>query len=208
MPRIKCYHCGAENDAEGPGSCAECGRRLPRAASFGIQSEPGAPEPPPRRPLRPEDRREREDRDPYASGPARAEAREAEQAARKKASGVLFGVAILQAVCGTAMVLLAPNVLGVALEGPELVITIILHAAIIAAFAGLGWWALYQPLPAAIVGLVLYVLLIVSDIAVSPEMAMKGIVVKIIIIVGLVQAIQAGAKASKLKQSVEYDSYD
>jgi hypothetical protein len=62
-------------------------------------------------------------------------------------------------------------------------------------FAGLGTWALFQPLPPSIIGLVLYVLFIVIDFAAAPELVLRGIILRIIIVVALVKAVQAAATA-------------
>jgi hypothetical protein len=64
-------------------------------------------------------------------------------------------------------------------------------------------------MPAAIVGLVVYVLVALLDVAAAvandvPEMAFKGIWVKIIIVVALIKAVQAGVKASRSRQAEGY----
>jgi hypothetical protein len=70
---------------------------------------------------------------------------------------------------------------------------------IAAVFAGLGWWALYQPLPAVVVGLILYVTLTLAGFVANPELALRGVGVKVFIIVGLLAqavALRRGRKAT------------
>jgi hypothetical protein len=62
-------------------------------------------------------------------------------------------------------------------------------------FAGLGWWARYQPLPPVLIGLGVYVLLWLVATALDPSTAGQGIILKIAVVVGLVRAAQAAAKA-------------
>lgn len=83
---------------------------------------------------------------------------------------------------------------------------------IAAIFFGLYFWARVNPLPAAIVGLVIYVTLWVLDIVLTTAaMAnapagsrqpgagpFNGIIIRIIIIAILVRAIQAGSQHRKL----------
>lgn len=118
---------------------------------------------------------------------------------KKEVASALFGVAALQLICGLALVAIMPNQLA---GGPvaRQAIPFMAGAMILIAFcfAGLGWWAWFQPLPAAAVGLVVYVGLFLLDLAVSPQTAIQGMIVKVLIIAALGKAV---ASAAKLKGS-------
>jgi hypothetical protein len=122
--------------------------------------------------------------------------------AAKEVATTLFTVAGLQFLCGMVAVALIPEEFTggpVAKEVAVFMTGVIL--AIAAAFAGLGWWAWSQPLPAAISGLVLYLALFMCDIVSGmggdrPEAAFKGIIIKIAIIAALVRAITVASKGA------------
>jgi hypothetical protein len=65
-------------------------------------------------------------------------------------------------------------------------------------FLGLAFWARRSPLPAAITGLVILLTLWALDAVVDPASAAQGIVLKLIIVVVLGRAIQAGLRHRKL----------
>ena len=125
--------------------------------------------------------------------------------ALNQTSRVLFGVAALQCVCGVIGVFALQNVLGVNLEPLQLVIAIGVVVAIGVAFIGLGVWSRYQPLPPAIIGLILYLVVFISDIAMAPDVVSKGVWVRIIIVVLLVRGIAAANKYNKLQTHPEHD---
>ncbi|MGC3970787.1 MAG: hypothetical protein QM775_26670 [Pirellulales bacterium] len=99
-------------------------------------------------------------------------------------------VAVIQTIVGPLMVL--SGAIPVA-RGTEGFVYGILFG-IAGAFWALALWSRKSPLPASIVGLVLYVSLHVLDAVVDPTTIAKGFIMKIFIIVLLVQAIQAGLK--------------
>ena len=68
-------------------------------------------------------------------------------------------------------------------------------------FCVLGVWAKFKPLPAAIVGLVLYVSLFITGAALNPRAFTQPLnfLVPLIIILALVNAVKAGVKHRKLK---------
>ncbi len=205
MARVQCVQCGMENDPlAAAGYCEGCGKKLPPERSSSSVRVPGdegyqAPD------LRNRDRDER--RPPRLSyhddldvSKGADEVAQAEQAARKNASGTLFAIAVLQLVCNSIVLLAAPGMLGGGPVGPaELAGAFVFVVAITAVFAGLGAWALYVPLPASVVGLICYVGLVLLDVAFAPEQIGKGIILKIVFIVALVQAIVAANKARQLR---------
>src|SRR5262245_11424998 len=117
-------------------------------------------------------------------------------AARKQAATILFLVAALQFVCG-GIVVFALSEKGPRGEvDPEALAGLIVEWVMITLLcADLGLWALYQPLPPVVIGLVVYVLLWILGAVLDPAAAGRGFILKIAVIVGLVRAIQAAAKA-------------
>jgi hypothetical protein len=67
-------------------------------------------------------------------------------------------------------------------------------------FLALYFWARKQPLPAAIVGLVLFITYVVLLAVLNPATIAQGILMKIIVIAVLVNSIQAGVKYRQLQQ--------
>jgi hypothetical protein len=198
MPTVKCLHCNAENDPKATGGyCDECGKKLPSGLAFTVDldHEPrsGSVGPSfvgsgliPRQGLWPS-----------------AETAAVGKAAKRQTAGILFGLAVLQVVCCFGFLGLvaffekdAGSVDGVSvfLAAAEMFVVGL-------AFAGLGLWALYQPLPAATAGLILYVSLWALSILGDPSFATRGIIVRILVILALAKAIQAGQQYNKLKRA-------
>jgi hypothetical protein len=133
-------------------------------------------------------------------GGGRHESRAA-RSALNTASGGLFAVAGLQLICGSIVLVAAPQLRGMANEAILIIGVIVFGTAIV--FAGLGVWARYQPLPPAIIGLVLYGLLAVADLFVSVQQGGEaqgylGLVVKLIIIGVLVNGVSAANRYNRL----------
>ena len=174
--QIACPHCGASNPSTGT-FCESCGKALPSAVSSSprVTSAAGG----------------------FAgTGVGRTlQAAELHKQA-KKAAGALLAVAILQTVVG-AIVLVA---LGNTVPAPLRNAAMVQVFGIAAVFFGLYAWARKQPLPAAIVGLIVYVTLNLIYGIMNPETLVQGIIVKLIIIGVLVSAIQAGVKYRQLQR--------
>jgi hypothetical protein len=189
-----CPHCAVANPF-GSAFCESCGKALPQGTSQG-----------PRIITRTE----------FAGTAAgqRLQGDELQKQARK-ASGALLAVAIIQTVVCAILIALASSRgrIDVFLRSP-----IFMALAVIAAiFWGLYIWARKQPLPAAIVGLVLYVTLVavnvitsVSQLAADPGAHHSGFGgvgigwLDIVIIAVLGRAIAAATRYRKLlaQQSV------
>jgi phosphotransferase system glucose/maltose/N-acetylglucosamine-specific IIC component len=73
-----------------------------------------------------------------------------------------------------------------------------------AIFGGLGFWALHMPLPAASIGLVLFILYSLVEMAMDPDHLFYGMVFRIVIAVALIRAIIMAVKARKLDKESEY----
>ncbi|MEW6249262.1 MAG: zinc ribbon domain-containing protein [Planctomycetota bacterium] len=167
---MNCPHCGAVQ-ATTSAFCTTCGKALPSAA-------PGGP---------------RVVDDSELQTAAGRTLRGAElQKQLKKASGALLAVAILQAVFGGLLFVIGGALLGG--EGklpPAVFVGVFVIAAI---FFGLYIWARRSPFPAALAGLVVYLTVHLLDAIADPTTLVRGLIVKIIIILILVRAISAGAK--------------
>jgi len=113
----------------------------------------------------------------------------------KKAFGALLAVGILQALFATFITVMTARSAGTA---PALITAVILGG-ISVLFLSLAVWARKSPLPAAIVGLVVYATLLIIDgiigvLSGHPEVIIQGALVKLVIITCLAQAVSSGVK--------------
>jgi hypothetical protein len=135
------------------------------------------------------------------------------QKTAKKAAGALLAVAIIMTVMGGVFFMIFQNVPAAARAAGNANLVIGIQFALAAIFWGLWVWARSSPLPAAIVGLVLYLTLVVINVISSVSQMSQaepgtqggrgfgGIGIgwlDIVIIAVLVKAIQAGAKYRKM----------
>jgi hypothetical protein len=116
----------------------------------------------------------------------------------QKAAGALLIVAFLQAVFSTLILVGGVNETyqDQTLELNPVVFIVVYGIA--AVFFGLFLWARKSPLPAAIVGLAFFVTVHLVDALADPAALLRGILVKVIIIVILVRAIKAGIQHREL----------
>ena len=177
---VDCPHCG---DPNGPGGryCESCGLALPAAArvKMSVLSDDADPRTPPGRALQ----------------------TRAQYGTARKAAWALLAVAALQLL--TAAFFYFVVYPGVVRNGsPDDARGVLLAVATIAAlgvvFLGLFAWALRSPLPAAIVGLVLFVTAILADAVADPRTLANGWLVRLIVIVVLAKAVQAGVRHRRL----------
>jgi len=187
-----CPHCGDENSA-GAQFCGSCGKAMPIQSSGGPRVVKGAA---------------------FATTTAGQKLQSDELAkTAKKASGALLAVAIIQTVIVAALLGLA-NVnhrLDVMLRNPA----VLGLGGCAFVFWVLFFWARKQPLPAAIVGLVLYLTLVAINVVTSVSQmsadggrgtrgGFGGIGIgwlDIVIIAVLAKAITAGSQYRKLMQT-------
>jgi hypothetical protein len=173
--QISCPHCGTANQSAAS-FCEACGKALPTltAAAPRIVTEAALP-----------------------STAAGRQLLGAElQKHLKKAKGALLTVAVMQTIFGALIIGVSKATLPAGETVPAvLVITLVGIAAI---FYGLYAWARRSPLPAAIVGLILFVTLHLIDALADPRQITRGLIVKVIIVAMLAQAIQAGVKYKRL----------
>jgi len=174
---ITCPHCGASN-VGGSAFCESCGKALPAAI-------PGGP------------RVVSADAVPTTAVGHRMVSDELAKTQRK-AAGALLAVGIIQLVFGAILWASLKNAPGAAENAAQinLVLAIVIGVGMI--YFALYFWARKSPLPAAIVGLVLYLTLLLVDAVTDPTSIGRGIILKVIIIAVLAQAIQAGLKHKQL----------
>lgn len=173
-----CPHCGAV-DPGAAAFCVRCGKAMPQASGPKIVRE----------------------KDLASSSTGQnLQSQELAKKARS-ASTTLIVLAVLQFLASGVLVFAGMNVgpEGVKQPGVEEAITgdsVVVIGAVIgvlaAIFLALGIWARRSPLPAAITGLTLYVTLMLAGAALDPASLVQGIILKAIIILFLVRAIQAG----------------
>jgi hypothetical protein len=168
-----CPHCSVENP-DGAAFCGSCGKALPDASAGGPRVVTAAD---------------------YATTGAGKQLQIGElDRQRRKAFGILLAVAILQAI-GGVIILAAGRAVGVGTENVvvnPLVYGIVFGLAFV--FLVLSLWARKSPLPASIVGLVVFCTVHLLDAVANPLTLLNGILVKIIIVVLLIQAIMAGVR--------------
>jgi len=177
-----CPHCGATNSGSSS-FCQACGKALPSAARSGPRLVTAADMP--------------------ASSAARQLVGEELQKHLKKAKGALLAVAILQTIVG---LFIFAAVRASASNGGNNVISPVVAMIVLGigvVYFGLYAWARRNPLPAAIVGLTLYITIHAVDAIADPSALARGIILKIIIVAMLVQAIQAGIKYKRLMPQLQ-----
>jgi len=177
MAALTCPHCSADNEMDSA-FCASCGKALPSAQPtspriIGVVERP-------------------------STAPGLALRSDELQRQLKKAAGALLAVAILQCVFGTVLVLASSS-----LDDTADVPLAATYASVLvlgAVFFALYIWARRNPLPAAICGLVVFVTLHLIDALVDPTTIVRGIIIKVIIIVVLARAISAGVRYRRMQQ--------
>ena len=187
MPRVQCIYCDKVYDPfRTRGRCDECGREHPPGT---VAQAPDAfhvavaAERVPGRRFTPE-----------------------ELQAQRGASRALFGVAVLYLLGNglvLALLLLQAQQQGQPLPDEVLATLVAGLVAVPLVFAGLGWWARYEALAPAVIGLVLYAAVVAFECAVGPGWDCVSIIVKILIFVTLVRAAQAALAARQARQAAQ-----
>jgi hypothetical protein len=122
--------------------------------------------------------------------------------ARKETAGGLFAIAGYQMISGIVIYFLlksggVPGILPRELLSP-LAVTVVCGIGLV--FAGLGWWALYQPLPPAIIGLLLFAGLWFLDFLAMQQLHLQHNIgfnfwIKLCIIAALIRSVGQSANA-------------
>lgn len=178
--QIACVQCGSRNPA-GTAFCTACGRALPGQIPSGPRVVSGLEAP--------------------TTELGRGVLSDQLTREMSKACWALLAVAMIQAILGPWQISTQVNELKRTHPGmiyhikPVAYLTIF---GIATAYWVLFAWALRNPLPAAIVGLVIYITLWVVDVIADPTALAKGWLVKVLVIGALGQAIAAGVRFRKL----------
>lgn len=90
----------------------------------------------------------------------------------------------------------------VAAERSALLITTVIVGVVFFGFVGLTVWSRSQPFAAAVTGLTILVTLWIVDAVASPATICSGFIVKIIILVLLIQSVQAGLAHRRLARAI------
>jgi len=85
-------------------------------------------------------------------------------------------------------------------NGPEMYFTLGIVMFVSLLFLGLGFWCKKKPLAAIVTALILYVSLLLLDAVFDPATLVKGIIMKVLIIIYLVKGIGAAKEAQRLKE--------
>jgi membrane-associated HD superfamily phosphohydrolase len=185
MSNIICPHCTVENPPESQ-FCQSCGKAIATGAPVTPQIV---------------------DKQDWATTET-GKTLQSEELRRisRKAVTALFAVSILQFLGGILIYFLFKGNRPYDMTQEEyertlnLTLVVVLGLGVI--FALLGFWARKAPLPSAIVGLVLFVSVHLLDALVDPTALVRGWLVKIIVIVVLIKAIQAGLKHRQIQDSM------
>jgi hypothetical protein len=122
-----------------------------------------------------------------------------EHTARQQTSTWLFTAALVNLVgCGALVVLGSLLVPRQHLKAEFIPDLLMVSVVVLLAFGGLGWWARWQPLPASLLALVLYLGLSVLDALLIPALALLGVPVKLVILALLIQAIRTSRGPRRL----------
>ena len=175
MAAIVCPHCGVKN-LESASFCEECGQAVSVASSG-----------------------------PHVVGSKDMASTRVGQKVQikqlkkqtRKAMITLFIVGILNIVVGLVLYGMLNE------DRPDAAAQVLATCGIVGViFVGLGVWARVSPLPASIIGLVLYVSLLGIGMVLDPHQIYQGLLIKAIIILALVNGIRAGIKHRELRQKM------
>ncbi len=178
MDSTSCPHCGAAV-VVGGAFCESCGKALPQAGAGGprVIAESA-----------------------FATTSAGV-ALQADELRKQlgRASGALVLAAVVQTIFGFVEYVILSQDRQIPVARMHAAVAVIFGIAVI--FWGLFIWSRKSPLPAAIVGLVLYVSLWMLDMIVAlkniqshPNGLLNGIIIKVIVTAALIRAVGAGVK--------------
>jgi hypothetical protein len=80
-------------------------------------------------------------------------------------------------------------------QGESVAVAAALTVTIAVIFGGLGWWARYRALPAALAGLVFYGLVLMANLVANPGDFVKGYGGKAVVVAFLIWAVVAALRA-------------
>lgn len=112
--------------------------------------------------------------------------------ALSRARGWILAVGILYAV--SALIFVAVGRLG----DEQLQLVLGLNFGLMAIHVGLYFWARTSPFPAAVVALAIFVTLHLTEAVIDPTSLYRGILIKVLFLIALVKAVQAGLQVKRL----------
>jgi hypothetical protein len=186
---IICPHCG-ENNLAGGAFCEACGKALPASTTGGPRIISG-------------------DAIPQSAAGQKLMGDQLQKQVNR-AAYTLLAVGILQLTCGAIAAAVVSKLPG---SPPEMLVVLLAAQFIVGGgFLGLYFWARRAPLPASIVGLVVYCTLVALNMINSvsqlgsgnPRSGFGGLGIgwlDIVIIIFLVQGINAGMKHKRMLES-------
>lgn len=177
-----CPHCAAPNQPA-DAFCASCGKALPT-------SEPSGPRV--------------VEKDAVAASQAGLSLQIRELKKQMRTAFVVILVVAILTLLGAALIFALPNIAGDRLSDEEQSVLMIaggISAALGLGFVGLAVWARKAPLPASVTALSIYLTVVLINAALDPSTLAQGIIIKIIIILALARAIQAGLKYREIMRS-------
>ena len=182
MATITCPHCGLAQE-EGGQFCSSCGKALPSVVPTGPRVVTGN----------------------RVAATAAGKTVQADELRKEagKAFGALLTVTILAALGALLILFIISNASSEGRVIPPLAYALLVaQFVIVAVFAGLAVWARYNPLPAAIAGLVLYATLVVVNVIANPELIGFGLFIPLLIVLVLIKAIQSGVRHKQLRDEM------
>lgn len=114
----------------------------------------------------------------------------------RQARGWILAVGIIY----VASALLQVTILSDRLRQDDIVFILALNVGLCLVHLGLWWWARTAPFAAAVVALVLFVTLQLVEVALDPSSLARGIIIKVLFLVALVQAVRAGVEVQRLRR--------
>ncbi len=169
VEQLTCPHCGLQTNAQGR-FCEACGKAISTSGAGPVICAPGA-----------------------TAGMGkldRISAKADYHIHAKKAFGTLIAVAVIQFIATVILYNMAKS--NGVLDHEGVIPALVVVAGLGVVFLGLAFWARRAPLPASIIALILYVTAHIIDAIADPATIVNGIIIKVIIIVALSKAIQAG----------------
>jgi len=114
----------------------------------------------------------------------------------KQARGWILAIGIIYVVSAGIQIAVA----GGNISSGEITFSLASAGALFAIHMGLWWWAKTAPFEAAVVALVLFVTLQVVWATLDPQTLARGLIIKVLFLVALIQAVKAGVDVQRLRR--------
>lgn len=114
----------------------------------------------------------------------------------RQARGWILAVGIIYVVSAVMQVTLLAD----RMAHDDVAFVLALNAGLCVVHLGLWWWARTAPFAAAVVALVLFVTLQIVELALDPSSIGRGVIIKVLFLVALIQAVRAGVEVQRLRR--------